>query len=70
MKRYCIKSREGKLEYFDIISEDDDGYRVKITRLNDGYEKIIEEFMPRSLFDMCVQTGYISEVENKSSSVA
>ena len=70
MKRYCIKSREGKLEYFDIISENEDGYRIRITRLSDGNEKIIEESMTRSLFNMCVQTGYIFEVENDAASVA
>jgi hypothetical protein len=70
MKRYCIKSRTGKVEYFDIISESDNGYKIRLTRINDGDEKVIEEFMTRSLFDMCVQSGYIFQQEENGVSVA
>ena len=70
MKRYCIKSRSGKVEFFDIISEYTDGYKIRLTRLNDGDEKIIDEFMTRSLFDMCIQTGYIFQMEEGDTSVA
>ena len=63
MKRYCIKCREGRVEYFDIISESDDEYMIRLTRLCDGNERIIDETMSRDLFDMCVQTGYIYEFE-------
>ena len=64
MKRYCIKCRAGKLEYFDILSENTDAFKIRLTRLSDGSEKVIEEFMSRNLFDICVQTGYIYELEN------
>ena len=63
MKRYCIKCRAGRLEYFDIISENDFGLIIRLTRLCDGSEKIIEETMSRHLFDICVKTGYIYELE-------
>ena len=64
MKRYCIKCRAGKIEFFDIITEDNEGYRIRLTRLSDGNEKTFEESMPRHLFDICVKTGYIFEMEN------
>ena len=64
MKRYCIKCREGRIEYFDVISESDDGYVIRLTRLRDGAKKIIEENMSRHLFEICVKTGYIYEFEN------
>ena len=70
MKRYCIKSRTGRVEYFDIISENDEGYKIRLTRINDGDEKVIEESMTRSLFDMCVQSGYIFQMEQSDASVA
>ena len=70
MKRYCIKCRTGRVEYLDIISENDEGYKIRITRINDGDEKIIEESMTRSLFDMCVQSGYIFQMEQSDASVA
>jgi len=70
VKRYCIKSRTGRVEYFDIISENEEGYKIRLTRINDGDEKVIEESMTRSLFDMCVQSGYIFQMEQKDASVA
>ena len=70
MKRYCIKCRAGKVEFFDIIAENDDGYKIRLTRLSDGSEKIIEEFMPRHLFNMCVNTGYIFELTEAIANVA
>jgi len=70
VKRYCIKSRTGKVEYFDIISETGEGYKIRLTRISDGSEKIIEEFMTHSLFDMCVQSGYIFQMEERDVSVA
>ena len=70
MKRYCIKCRAGRLEFFDIISEDDSGYRIRLTRLSDGNERIVEESMSRHLFNICVKTGYIFELESAAASVA
>ena len=70
MKRYCIKSRTGRVEYFDIISENEEGYKIRLTRIIDGDEKNIEEFMTRSLFDICVQSGYIFQMEESNVSVA
>ena len=64
MKRYCIKCRSGRIEFFDIIEENDDGYMIRLTRLSDGDERIVEEPMPRHLFNICVKTGYIYELEN------
>jgi hypothetical protein len=70
VKRYCIKSRTGKVEYFDIVSENKEGYHIRLTRINDGDEKIIDEFMTHSLFDICVQSGYIFQLEESDASVA
>jgi len=70
MKRYCIKCRSGRIEYFDIISETDDAYNIRLTRLSDGSERVIEESMSRHLFNICVQTGYIYELEEATASVA
>ena len=70
MKRYCIKCRSGRIEFFDIIAESDDGYKIRLTRLSDGNERIIEEFMSQYLFNMCLKTGYIYELESAAVSVA
>ena len=70
MKRYCIKCREGRIEYFDVISESDEEYVIRLTRLNDGNERIVEETMSRNLFDICVKTGYVYEFEDVAAIVA
>jgi hypothetical protein len=62
MKRYCIKSRAGRIEYLDILLEDDEGYKIKLTRISDGNEKITETFLSRHLFELCRKTGYIFEL--------
>ena len=61
MKRYCIKCQPGKTEYLEILSETDEGYKIRLTRISDGDEKIIEDFINRHLFDICLKTGYLSE---------
>ncbi|WP_043923106.1 hypothetical protein [Leadbettera azotonutricia] len=66
MKRYCIKCRAGRIEYFDVLAENDDGFKVRLTRISDGNEKVIEEFMSRHLFDICYKTGYIFEMEKQA----
>jgi len=70
MKRYCIKSRSGKIEFFDILSENENELRIRLYRISDGNERIIEETMSHDLFDMCMKTGYIYEVEIPSAVVA
>ena len=70
MKRYCIKCRSGRIEYFDVISEDDFGLNIRLTRVSDGNEKIILEKMTRHLFEICVKTGYIYEFERAVAVVA
>ena len=63
MRRFCIKCRAGRIEYFDILSEDEEGYRVKLTRIFDGNEKITETFINRDLFELCSKTGYIYKLD-------
>jgi len=63
MKRFCIKSRAGRIEYFDILSEDREGFNVRLTRITDGSERVSEIFMPRELFQLCQKTGYIYELD-------
>jgi len=70
MKRYCVKCRTGKIEYFDILTENDSEYKIRLTKISDGSERVVEESMSRHLFDMCVKTGYIFEMETVAVSVA
>ena len=62
MKRYCLKSRNGNIEYFDILSEEKEVFKVILTRIHNGNEKITETFITRDLFELCQKTGYIYEL--------
>lgn len=70
MKRFCIKCEPGRVEFLDVLRETDEGFYVRVIRVKDGYDKVIEEFMARHLFEMCVKTGFISAVSEAASSVA
>jgi hypothetical protein len=68
MKRYNVKCRSGHIEFIDILREVEDGYLIRLTRISDGNKKISEESMTRHLFDICLKTGYLSEIESVASS--
>jgi hypothetical protein len=71
MKNYYIRSTPGATDYLSVLRETDDGFMVRIYRDLDGYEKVIEEFMTKMLFESCLRTGYIAEMEeNKAAAIA
>ena len=66
MKRYSVKCRSGRIEYFDILSEADDGFQVRLTKINEGCENTDDVFLSSNLFEMCFKTGYIYEIDTKA----
>jgi ribosomal protein S17E len=70
MKRYCIKCRPERVEYFDVVREFEDRYLVRLTRIYDGNEKVCEETMTKHLFNICLKTGYIYELASEIAAVA
>ena len=70
MKRYCIKGRSDRIEYFEILREVEDGFLIRLTRVTDGNERIIEEPITRHLFNICLKTGYIYETAGRAVTVA
>ena len=61
MRRFCIKSQQGRTDFLEIITETMDGYRIRLISICDGEKKIREDHITRHLFDICLSTGYISE---------
>ena len=64
MKTYSIMSAKGN-DYLSILNKTGAGYMVRIFKDEDGCENVIDEFMSRELFEMCVRTGYLVETEEK-----
>jgi hypothetical protein len=46
----------------DVLHESDSGYNIRLTRRSDGNERVFEQFIDRHLFDICVKTGFLSEL--------
>ena len=63
MKSYSLKSLGNKNDYMTILKETEDGYVIKIVRDMDGYEDITNDFLSRELFESCIRTGYLTEIE-------
>ena len=70
MKRYCVKCEPGRVEFLVVIRESESGYQVRVVRVKDGWEKVVEQSMPKALFETCLKTGYIYEVKEAATSVA
>ena len=65
MKTYYIVNAKGLIDYLSILNESESGFMARIYRDEDGFEETIENFMSRELFELCLRTGYIIEVEEK-----
>lgn len=70
MKRYNVKCQPGKIEYIDILNEQEDAYLVRFTRHDDRNVRTSEETITRNLFNICVQTGYLYQMSEPIGSVA
>lgn len=63
MKSYTLKSIGNVSDYMTILREMDDGFVVRIVRDRDGYEDVKNDYISRELFESCIRTGYLTEVE-------
>ena len=63
MKSYSLKSLGNKKDYITIVSEKEDGFVIRIVRDQDGYEDIKTDWLSRELFDCCLRTGYLTEMD-------
>ncbi len=45
-----------------VIREMEDGYVVRIVRDRDGYNEVKTDYISRELFDSCIRTGYLTEI--------
>ena len=61
-KSYALKSHNSN-DYLTVEKELDDGFVIRIVRDKDGYEEIVSDFISKVLFDSCIRTGYLTEIE-------
>lgn len=63
MKSYTLKSIGSTSDYMTVVREMEDGYVVRIVRDRDGYDEVKTDYISRELFDSCIRTGYLTEIE-------
>ncbi len=63
MKSYSLKSLGNKNDYMTILCEKENGFVIRIVRDQDGYEDVKTDFLSRELFESCIRTGYLTEIE-------
>ncbi len=64
MKDYRIQGNEDHATYVSLIEEFDDSYKVVIKKTNDSFTKEKTEILSKHLLELCVRTGYMSEVNH------
>ena len=67
-KSYALKSHNSN-DYLTVEKELDDGFVIRIVRDKDGYEEIVTDFISKVLFDSCIRTGYLTEIEISQTAV-
>ncbi|MFC2331094.1 MAG: hypothetical protein ACFNKL_08540 [Treponema sp.] len=63
MKSYSLKSLGNKNDYMTVLKETKEGYVIRIVRDMDGYDDVKTDFLSKELFECCIRTGYLSEIE-------
>jgi hypothetical protein len=63
MKSYTLKSIGNASDYMTVVREMEDGYVVRIVRDRDGYDEVKTDYISKELFDSCIRTGYLTEIE-------
>lgn len=66
MIQFRVKGNEGFETFLEIVKEKTDGYEVLITCVYDDYKKEMKEFINKRLFDTCIRTGYLQQVDEFS----
>lgn len=61
-KSYALKSHNSN-DYLTVEKELEDGFVIRIVRDKDGYEEVVTDFISKVLFDSCIRTGYLTEIE-------
>lgn len=62
MQRYRVKSSHQESTVMDVLAQDENELKIRITRSLPGKTYVEETVMSRDLFAMCRRTGYIRAV--------
>jgi len=63
MKVFRIKGNGPRFDFIEIISENENGYEVLITKCYEDYKVEKNDFITVKLWDICIETGYFVPAE-------
>ena len=69
-RQYRVKGIPGIETYIELLNRTDGGFDARITSINEYGIRESYEFISDELFESCVRTGYLSEVEPEESAAA
>ena len=70
MKDYRIQGNEDYTTYVSLVEEFDDSYKVVITKTTESVTKEKTEMLSKHLLELCVRTGYMSEISQAQMQMA
>ncbi len=62
MKDYRIQGNENYTTYVSLLEEFDDSYKVVIKKVGESSTRERTEMLSKHLLELCIRTGYMSEV--------
>lgn len=63
MIQYRVKSSGSVETYMEILREQKEGFEVLITCICENYRKTVRDYLDRELFDACIRTGFLKNME-------
>ena len=70
MKNYSLKMLGNQNDFFTIISQNKDGYNIKISSNINGKKTETLDFISKEVFDFSLKTGYLTEVKKTETASA
>jgi hypothetical protein len=62
MKDYRIQGNEDFTTYVSLVEEFEDSYKVIIKKVGNSSTREKTEMLSKHLLELCIRTGYLSEV--------
>ncbi len=67
MVQYRVKGEAQFTTYVEIVEELGDSYRVLMKRVTESSVRERSEMMSKHLFELCLRTGFLTEVSKEDS---
>ncbi|MCF6336138.1 MAG: hypothetical protein L3J12_10390 [Spirochaetales bacterium] len=70
MKDFRIQGNEKYTTYVSLLEEFDDAYKVVIKKVGESSTREKTEMLSKHLLELCIRTGYMSEINQSQIQLA